>query len=199
MASHSSKKRIALLILASRKMNLKFSPADILPNDGKLMRRTCGRYYDRDSVFVVHTHMHTSIIMHMHACTHAYVHIKLCMHIHVYIHIHVHVCTCMHTQKHTCTCMHKRTKVRSRHILCAPPHTNTLDMPTCTCKARASYAENTASTLDNLLQPGQPVGHTALPHIHVYVCTSYAHTHVCPHNMHIFTDWSTLHNFLTFF
>ena len=121
MASHSSKKRIASLILASRKMNLKFSPADILPNDGKLMRRTCGRYYDRDSVFVVHTHMHRSIIMHMHACTHTYVHIKLCMHIHVYVHIHV--CTCMHTQKHTCTCMHKRTKVRSRHILCAPPPT----------------------------------------------------------------------------
>ena len=40
MASHSSKKRMASLILASRKMNLKFSPADMLPSDGKLMRRT---------------------------------------------------------------------------------------------------------------------------------------------------------------
>ena len=40
MASHSSKKRIASLILASRKMNLKFSPAEKLPNEGKLMRRT---------------------------------------------------------------------------------------------------------------------------------------------------------------
>ena len=40
MASHSSKKRIASLILASRKMNLKFSPAEKLPSEGKLMRRT---------------------------------------------------------------------------------------------------------------------------------------------------------------
>ena len=40
MASHSSKKRMASLILASRKMNLKFSPAEKLPSEGKLMRRT---------------------------------------------------------------------------------------------------------------------------------------------------------------
>ena len=40
MASHSSKKRMASLILASRKMNLKFSPAEKLPREGKLIRRT---------------------------------------------------------------------------------------------------------------------------------------------------------------
>ena len=40
IASHSSKNKMASLILASRNMNLKFSPADILPSEGKLMRRT---------------------------------------------------------------------------------------------------------------------------------------------------------------
>ena len=44
MASHSSKNKMASLILASLKMNLKFSPALILPNDGKLINNTYMQY-----------------------------------------------------------------------------------------------------------------------------------------------------------
>ena len=40
IASHSSKNKMASLILASRKMNLKFSPADMLPREGKLINKT---------------------------------------------------------------------------------------------------------------------------------------------------------------
>ena len=40
MASHSSKNKIASLILASLKMNLKFSPALMLPSEGKLISGT---------------------------------------------------------------------------------------------------------------------------------------------------------------
>ena len=39
IASHSSKNKMASLILDSLKMNLKFSPAAIEPRDGKLIRR----------------------------------------------------------------------------------------------------------------------------------------------------------------
>ena len=40
MASHSSKNRMASLILASLNMNLKFSPALMLPKEGKLISNT---------------------------------------------------------------------------------------------------------------------------------------------------------------
>ena len=40
MDSHSSKNKMASLIFASRNMNLKFSPADIVPKEGKLISKT---------------------------------------------------------------------------------------------------------------------------------------------------------------
>ena len=40
MDSHSSKNKMASLIFASRNINLKFSPADMVPREGKLMSRT---------------------------------------------------------------------------------------------------------------------------------------------------------------
>ena len=47
MASHSSKKRIASLILASRNMNLKFSSAFMMPREGKLMSNTWYQIIER--------------------------------------------------------------------------------------------------------------------------------------------------------
>ena len=56
MASHSSKKRMASLILASRKMNLKLSPADMKPSEGKLISKTCREHHSRVSPLPSHTH-----------------------------------------------------------------------------------------------------------------------------------------------
>ena len=52
MASHSSKNKMASLILDSLKMNLKFSPADMEPREGKLIRRIWVNNNNKNKIYM---------------------------------------------------------------------------------------------------------------------------------------------------